>query len=585
MGQTQSSQNSNNEFLVGKPGDTFTFTIANVMNSWETKNGTPVGERFAPFMITPEGVFQHLIFSGRLDKEVQSGVFTYVFSSVTATDKLGDKTGKPTWAPSPTQSDAWMNTYLQSRSTNEDGYRSPPTITDGPNGNLVPVVMNTQSTPGFRLDGDVGDLKPAQIYKLMNDYATQSLSVVTPSHPFYDAIVKKSESYTSNTQIRQSFADIRQNIRRLIGNPKVVLLTRDQTGVVRTETTATDFLEKPFKSITRGSTTGVKYVGVEIDAKKDFESDYNNLQSSLEAYWEDVVAKHGDEAVMPGVSFRGDVVLDTPDTNIPPVKNIRDKAFKTLLGRIRQLELAGNSIDGWTQTRRSGDVVETVFFRRVFPTNTSRRAPKSVSGTVRGAEGMKLVEDQVREMEGVQTTAYKSMLEKNARFSPDKIREVRGAYISTLAMMVAFQRLNPGENTLIRSIGIAMGHDDRLVDGNSAPVMWKYSQIMSAVVKSVDSAVADKVRRDASHKPHGSVEGFMSGQPAPYKRNTRGFENTDSLDTVTTRPRAKLLNALEQNEAVVEKLAGAYTEATMQFAGMVAAAGVFATIALLPKST
>jgi len=156
---------------------------------------------------------------------------------------------------------------------------------------------------------------------------------------------------------------------------------------VRTETTATDFLEKPFKSITRGSTTGVKYVGVEIDAKKDFESDYNNLQSSLEAYWEDVVAKHGDEAVMPGVSFRGDVVLDTPDTNIPPVKNIRDKAFKTLLGRIRQLELAGNSIDGWTQTRRSGDVVETVF-SGVFPDeHIPSCAEEWYRGTVRGCRG------------------------------------------------------------------------------------------------------------------------------------------------------------------------------------------------------
>jgi len=580
MGQTQSSVNNSGMFLVGKPGDTFTFTIPNVMDAWATKNGTPAGNRFAAFMITDGSKFQHLIFSGALDKEVQTGVFTYTFTSVTATDELGKKLGKPTWTPSPTQSDAWMSSYLQSRSTDSNGYRIPPGITNGPNGNLVPVVMNTQSTPGFKLDGDFGDIKPEQIYKFMNNYATQSLAVVTPSHPFYDEILERSKSYTSNTQIRQAFSDTRQKMRRLLGNPKVVLVTEDKTGVVRTDTTVTDFLEKPFKAITRGNNKETQYVGVEIDVKKDFESDYNNLQSSLDAYWEDVVSKHGDEAVMPGVDFKGDVVLDIPDTNIPMVKNIRCKAFKTLLGRIRQLELAGNKIDGWTQRRTESGKVETTFYRRVFPASTSRRASRSVSGTVRGAEGMKLVEDQVRSMEGIQTTAYKSMLEKDARFSPEKIRAVRDAYISTLAMMVAFQKLNPGQDSLIRSIGIAMGKDDRLVDGISAPVMWKYSQVMGAVVKSVDSAVADKVRRDSSS----SVEGFMSGSPAPYmSSNVRGFES-NPLDSVTTRPRAKLLSAVEQNEAVVEKLAGAYTESTIQFAGMIAAAGVFAAIALLPKT-
>ena len=580
MGQTQSSMNSSGMFLVGKPGDTFTFTIPNTMDAWASKNGSPAGDRFAPLMIKDESQYQHLIFSGTLDKEVETGVFTYTFTSVTATDELGNKRGKPTWTPGPTQPDWWMNTYLQSRSTDTNGYRIPPDITNGPNGNLVPVVMNTQSTPGFKLDGDFGEIKPEQIYKFMNNYATQSLAIVTPSHPFYDEILEMSKSYTSNEQIRQAFSDTRQKMRRLLGNPKIVLVTEDKTGIVRTDTTLLEFMDKPFKAITRGSNKETKYIGVEIDVKKDFESDYNNLQSSLDAYWEDVISKHGDEAVMPGVDFNGDVVLDIPDTNIPMVKNIRCTAFKTLLGRIRQLELGGNRIDGWTQRRTESGKVETTFYRRVFPASTSRRASHSVSGTVRGAEGMKLVEDQVRSMEGIQTTAYKSMLEKDARFSPEKIRAVREAYISTLAMMVAFQKLNPGQDSLIRSIGIAMGKDSGLVDGINAPMMWKYSQIMAAVVKSVDSAVADKVRRDSSS----SVEGFMSGSPAPYMNsNIRGFESTP-LDSVTTMPREKLLSTVEQNEAVVDRLAGAYTESTIQFAGMIAAAGVFVAIALLPKT-
>lgn len=583
MGQTQSSVDNRGMFLVGKPGDTFTFTIPNVVDAWSQKNGTPTGDRFTPFAYMKEGsTYKHLIFSGTLAKEISPGVFMYDFNSVTASDKLDDKNGKPTWTAGPDKADWWMSGYLQSRDRDENGYRKPPTITGGPKGNLVPIVMNSQSTPGFKLDGDLGDLKPAQIYKLMNDYATQSLSVVTPSHPFYDEIVEVSKSYTSNDQIRQAFADTRQKMRRMIGNPRAVLITEDKTGVVRTDTTVNDFIEKPFKAITRGDNKETKYVGVEIDVKKDFEGDYNNLQSSLDAYWEDVVAKHGDEAVMPGVDFRGDVVLDVPDTNIPLVKNIRCKAYKTLLGRIRQLGMAGNHIDGWTQRRtEDGGRIETTFYRRVFPASTSRRLRNSVSGTVRGAEGMKTVEDQVRSMEGAQTTAYKSMLEKDARFSPEKIRAVRSAYISTLAMMVAFQRLNPGQNSLIRSIGIAMGNDGRLVDGINAPTMWKYSQVMAAVVKSVDSAVSDKVHRDSSS----SVEGFMSGMPAPFASvNSRGFESGDHLDTVTTRPRAKLLNTLEQNEAIVEKLAGAYTSASIQFAGMVAAAGVFVAITLLPKT-
>lgn len=581
MGQEQSQSRNTGEFLVGKPGDTFTFTIPDVMDAWQKKNGTPAGNHFAPLLISPtnQNGYKHLIYSGTLEKEVSTGVFTYTFSSVTATDELGKKNGKPTWVSAPTRTDWWMSRFIQSRSTDENGYRKPPTITSGPNGNLIPVVMNTQTTPGFQLDGDVGDLKPAQIYKLMNDYATQSLSIVTPSHPFYDEIMAASKSYTSNAQIRQAFADIRQKMRRLIGNPKAVLITEDKTGVVRTDTTVTEYLDKPFKAITRGDNKISKYVGIEIDGQKDFEGDYNNLQASLDGYWEDVVSKNGDEAVMPGVDFHGDVVLDVPDTNIPRVKNIRCKAFKTLLGRIRQLELAGNHVDGWTQRRGEGGQIETTFYRRVFPASTSRRVRSSVSGTVRGAKGMGLVEDQVRRLEGVQTTAYKTMLAKDARFSPEKIKEVRTAYISTLAMMMAFQRLNPGQDTLIRSIGVAMGHDNRVVDGINAPVMWKYSQVMAAVVRTVDSAVTDKVHRDSSL----SVEGFMSGSPAPYK-NTRGFEDGDPLDDVTTRPREKLLNVIEQNEAVIEKLAGAYTESTVQFAGMMAAAGVFAAIALLPKT-
>lgn len=595
MGQTQSTPDDRAKgmFLVGKPGDSFTFTIENVMDAWEEKNGTPPGDRFAPFMITPDGKhpYKHLVFKGVLEKEVDTGIFSYTFLSVTATEDPTKISGKPTWTGSPSLSDWWMGRFLQSRNRNADGYRMPPSITGGPKGNLVPILMNSQTTDGFRLEGDFSGLKPAQIYKFMNNYATQSLAVVTPSHPFYDDIVTRSKSYTSNAQIRSSFSDIRQNVRGLIGNPKVTLVTEDKTGIVRTETTAMDFLEKPFTAITRGSNKESNYVGVEIDAQADYETDYNNVQNSLDSYWEDVVSARGDEAVMPEVDLEGDVVLDTPDTNIPLVKHTRGEAYKTLLGRVRQLQMAGNRIEAWVQRKQSDGTVHTIFYRRIYPASTNRLVKNSVSGTLHGAKAMGSIEEQVRRVEGLQTTAYKTMLSKDARFSPEKIRQIRNAYIETLAMMVAFQRLNPGEDSLIRSVGVAMGRSSATVDGVNSPVLWRYSQLMAALVRSVDRAVTDKIQRDSGEDdiPHkGMVEGFMSGiggTASPFHTNHRGFTKNADLDAVTNRSREKLLSALEQNESVVEELAGAYTEASIQFAGMVAAAGVFAAIALLPKSS
>jgi hypothetical protein len=564
MGQSQSTINDNNLFLAGKPGDTFTFTIPNVVDTWETKNGTSAGSRFAPFEITKGSTFKHLIFNGILTKEVSSGIFTYKFTSLVSTDELGQKNGKPTWTAGPDKSDGWMSTYIQSRDTDNNGYLQPPSITSGPNGNLVPIVMNSQSTSGFKLDGDFNDLKPSQIYKFMNDYATQSLAIVTPTHPFYDEIIKASSSYTSNAQIKQSFSEIRTRINSIVGNPKIVLITADKTGQVRTDTTFNEYVNNSFKAITRGNKES-KYIGVEIDPNHSYESDYNSLQSSLDSYWESVVSTHGDEAVMPGVDFKGDVVLDIPDTNLPFIRNVRCKAYKQLLGRIQQLTLAGNHIDGWTQRRTQNNTIETTFYRRVFPASTSRRIKTSVSGTVRGADGIKQVQSQVGKIGSVTSTAYKTMLSNDARFSTEKIRSIREAYISTLAMMVAFQQLNPGKNSLIQSIGVGMGNSTRLsVD---APLIWRYSQVLDALVKSVDLAVSDKVHRD-------SIEGFMP---------TKNFES-DPFDEVTHRPRTKLLSVVEQNEATIEKLAGAYTESTIQFAGMVAAAGVFVAITLLPKT-
>lgn len=576
MGQTQSGHN----FLAGKPGDTFIYVIPNAIDAWEKMSGKDGSSQFAAFMIKPGSEYQHILYSGKIDKIISnpdgSLSYSYTLTSVTASTDTKTTKGMPTWIPGPTEPDWWMNTYLQSRSVDENGYKIPATITGSGTKNLLPVLISA-SDPNFYLKGDFGELNSDQIYKFMNYYASQSLAVVTPSHPFYEEINNISRSFTSNDQIKSTFADIRQNMRRVIGNPNIVLVTQNKTGISKTKTTALSFLEKPFSVITKGTDKDIKYVSVEVDADADYESDYNNLQSSLESYWSEIITRHGDEAVMPNVDLEGDPVLDYADTNIPFVTNIRSESYKTLLGRIRQLRLAGNYVDAWVQRRDKSGNVKTIYYRRTYPTKTSRVSKNSVSGTVRGAKAMGTIEDKIKRAEPYQTTAYKSMLNKDAKFSPEKLKEIRDAYIKTLGMLLAYQRLNPGQDGLIRSVGVAMGRDSEVGDGMNTSVMWRYSQLMGAIVKSIDAAVVDKVSRDTTnHRIN------VEAKDMPVSDATEGFA---TLDSVTTRPRAKLLSATERNDAVLERLSGAYTESTMQFVGMVAAAGVFVAISLLPKTS
>lgn len=567
------------------PGDMFRYSLPNVMTLWQNLTGQDAGTRFSSAGVTAGSPRQHLIYEGQVVEVRQMGGSRYYSYTLTRV-----------WGASDPQNVGAPNTFGPWSSTDSQMsqfFGSPPPVISTPapqggsgnfgsNNSLIPQFIS-ENDPNFAPRGSFSALRPADIYKFLDEYSSLILSRISRSHQDYPKILEGSKRFGSNAQIKQTADAMYSKYMNLYANTPVTVVYEDGKETM----TAKRFVDTTTASIVAPKTTR-SFVKVAIDYETSYTGDYEKIKTGRNEYSLRVTSTGADQSILPDVGFRGDVIKTM--TTLPFVDNKNSQGYSAVQDEISTLQRVGQRVTAWTQVRNiSKNETTTHFFSQIFPQET-RRLPMTpntqvMSGTVKGMESLnKLGKEWYGYAAPATTSVYKSpVLTPDLQMNNEQIRQTGQDYITMASLILAFERLNPDK----------MGYDQSLKSasssGNTINVdnAWRLSEFIKALSLGYNRAVRNMASNDTKGEKgivnvgDGMSEGFSNREYHPFARDMADADSP--LDKETLPQREALLDAMEKRDAITIQLATASTDATTQMVGFFVALGVFAGISLLPS--
>ena len=594
MGQTQSAPVLSSTDVHMKVGDNFKYNVDNVIELWKVISNQDAGERFSPFGIVKDGTRQHLVYEGVVTGIVNNSgekSYTYHMNKVWATSEPGDLTSKGTWGP-------WVwegkpSSYRQTYFGTDD---SPPS--------LLSVTSNSQSLTNY--DNFISMLpkyipighpslnlnslqQKENLYHFMDKYSKKQLSRVSPTHSNYAEIVSLSQQYGSNDHIKLSMDTIASKYVKQYGNIPVQIVYNTSSGIQKAQTTFSDFVYNGETFMSQ--ITGDKKIrNVVFDPNVSYSSDYGKIQDGLRKYNAQLTQNHGEEALMKHIVFKGDLIktIDgkfqrpgeifstSSSSGIPPTFNHKDNGYMLIQTEVKKLLSQGYKVVAWSQiSDKKTGLVKTHFFSRIFPRETRRlsdgESVYAVSGTVRGMDGYTTTGEPIKYASPMSTSVVKSHLTSDLKYNNDLIESQGNDYLNSLAMTVAFERLNP-TNTELSSLNI--------------DIAWRLAMAIKALQRATNRSIQTDIGYD--NKKDSILKSNLNndvGEGFANKREYHSFvmDTESPLDEETVPHRQNLLDALEKQDTITLQLASANTEEVTQKMALYVSLAAFAAISLLPS--
>jgi len=590
MGQQPSTPKAyDSDSMALLPGDMFRYSLPNVMTLWQNLTGQDAGQRFAPAGVSAGSPRQHLIYEGQVVSVTQEGGARYYSYTLTKVWGAADpqNVGAPgTFGP-------WASTDSQMMQFFGSQNQPPAVIStpapQGGSGNfgssnsLIPQFIS-ENDPNFAPRGSFSALRPADIYKFLDEYSSLILSRISRSHQDYPKILEGSKRFGSNDQIKQTMDAMYTKYMNLYANTPVTVVYEDGKETM----TAKRFVDTTTASIVAPKTTR-SYVKVAVDYETSYTGDYEKIKKGRNEYALRVASTGADQSILPDVGFRGDVIKSL--TTIPLVDNKFSQGYTAVQDEIATLKRVGQRVAAWTQVMNvSKNETTTHFFSQIFPKET-RQLPmtantKVISGTVKGMESLQgLGQEWWGYAEPASTTIYKSpVLMSNLVMNNEQIFATGQDYISMASLILAFERLNPDKMGYDQSLAAASNGGNSVISVDRA---WRLSEFIKAMSLGYNRAVRNMVSNDTQAEKDivnvgdGMSEGFSNREYHPFARDMGDADSP--LDKATLPQREALMDAMEKRDAITVQLATASTDSTTQMVGFFVALGVFAGISLLPS--
>ena len=462
--QTKLPQPVMGDVIGLQSGDKFLYTIRNVNDYWQKMIGVSAGSRFNSICENP---VIDLVYDGVIkDVFVKNNqkFYSYVLNKFHFTTR--NKEGVIT------------DCGITSRETVESNINDikyyfgtdtiPPTfVAVKSNTNTYPSNYGdyTSLIPQYIPEGDANLstthqtslMTEKQMPQFMNKYASLSMTKILSSHPQYADIVKLSEKYTSVSEIKRNYEDILSKYKSKYGNQTITVLYEGDKGLEKQTTSVSDFIKQDL-DLVLAKNKAREYKGVIIDFDDSYESDYTNIKFADDMYNHRMKSTKGYEAIMPNVAFKGDIITTLGGKDggmngdktrrISRIRSVGDDGHKLVMAEIEKLKEKGHNVSGWTQiiNDNSGEV-KIYFFSRIFPEET-RKLPMTkhvqvVSGTTRGYDGYIETGTKRSYAENLSSTAISKHVDDTLVHDNKLIKEEGVDYLEILAMIMAYQRLNP----------------------------------------------------------------------------------------------------------------------------------------------